>query len=108
MNNIDLKVVTDEDSPRGWEYALLHSPKSSLLSSAKLPFMILFFGAGVFLGTTWNKAAYFAALPKDDHVSFGQTSTGVAVDVDRSYFRTAGANKTLPIAWLMSFPVRMN
>ena len=103
-----LNVITDGDSPRGWQqYMLLHSPKSGLISRSKLPFIILCFGAGVLLGGTWNKIGLrmtsgYATFPKSQHFASAKA------DVDetaKSFLRKQSATDSLPIAWLMSFPV---
>ena len=52
---MDLLIATaDGETPRGWRCKLLNSPKS-IPSPTELPFLILFFGTGLFLGGTWNE-----------------------------------------------------
>ena len=105
MNTLDLKVdTTCDDSPRGWqEYLLLHSPKAGLLSgSSKLTFIILFFGAGVLIGSTCSKIGSQmvpgrATFPTSKRVAYMDGTND-------SYLRKKSTNETLPIAWLMSFP----
>lgn len=74
---------------RGWEssrgrYELVQSPKGTLiLSPSTIPFLVLLFSAGLFLGRMWINVGTLPALD-------GYSTNN---------------NASLPIAWLMSFPV---
>ena len=110
MNTLDLKVVTDGDSPRGWQkYTLLHSPKAGFLPrSSKLAFIILFFAVGILLGETWNELGTPAAPsdvePAPENLKATPDMVYSAV-TDKSYIRMKRTSVDLPLAWLMSFPV---
>ena len=111
MNTLDLKVVTDGDSPQGWnKYTLLHSRKSGILQrSSKLAFIILFLGIGALLNYTRNELGSSAAL--NDATALPESLKATPVEVytpvttDKSYLRMKHTSVDLPLAWLMSFPV---
>ena len=85
MNVLGFYTNRDWESSRG-RYELVHSPKGSLLlSPSAIPFLVLLFSAGIFLGRTWINVGTLPALD-------GYSTNN---------------NASLPIAWLMSFPVSM-
>ena len=113
MNTLSLNVSTDGESPRGWQqYMLLQSPKAGFLSKSKLPFIILFFGAGLLVGATWSKhgleaAPRDSAMAKRKHLLTSTADTYDDVDetTDTNHLRGHGTDGHFPLAWLMSFPV---
>lgn len=106
-NNLKVATTTNGDSPKACKhqrYVLLHSPKAGLLSRSMLPFVILFFGAGVLLGGTWTKLGLRmtpATWPTSKHSTAG-ASGKANINETTTTFQSANV---LPIAWLMSFPV---
>ena len=120
-NSLGLRVntanTTDVDSPRGWRYVLLHSPKAALLSPSAIPFLVVFFGTGFIIGGTWNKVgtrmmtstSAGTPLPKSKHITSSVWSNNLNAnfvdDGSSSYLRKIKPDVALPVAWLMSFPV---
>ena len=85
MNALGFYTNRDWESSRG-RYELVHSPKGTLiLSPSTIPFLVLLFSAGIFLGRAWINVGTLPALD-------GYSTNN---------------NASLPIAWLMSFPVSM-
>ena len=84
--NLLLGFYTNKDweSSRG-RYKLVHSPKGTLLARCAIPFLVLLFSARFFLGRKLINAGTLPALDGDN----------------------ANNNASIPIAWLMSFPVSM-
>ena len=95
---MDLSINTSSSpkegsSPRGWRYVLLHSPRNG--GSSALPLLVLFFGVGLLLGSTmWGTIS-----SEQQHIKITTTSASNSADY------TGSRNGSLPLCWLMSFPV---
>lgn len=102
QNNLimDLSINTNNSSPRGWRYVLLTSPKSKLkLSPLNLPFLMIFLGVGFLLGgTMWNNT-----ISDQRHIKTNKDMT--VSGEDHHVTPVEGRKGSLPLCWLMSFPV---
>ena len=105
----ELNVITDGDSPRGWQrYVLLHSPKTGLVSRSKLPFVFLYFGLGLIIGGTLNQIG-MRTTPGCVTFPTIQPNAHAEINVDKKANSFRGREHSVtdsfPVAWLMSFPV---
>ena len=100
-------------SPSGF-YHLIQSPRATqILSPSNLPFLIIFFGAGFLIGGTWSRLGthlqHDSNVVSVAHTHTTMSSLSLAMDSGttnvNSYLRKPKTNVSLPIAWLMSFPV---
>ena len=93
-------------SPSGF-YHLIQSPRATqILSPSNLPFLIIFFGAGFLIGGTWSRFGKHLQ-PDSSVVSVAHTHTtmsSLAMDSGTTNVKPK-TNVSLPLAWLMSFPV---
>jgi len=109
---MNLNINTDggsplsDSSPRGWRYVLLHSPRNG--GSSALPLLVLFFGVGLLLGGNINWYKPNTNMNSGD-IQYQQHSnlSGSIHEQQEDHHVTpvGGRKRSLPLCWLMSFPV---
>ena len=106
MMDLSINTNSSSSSPKGWRYVLLTSPKSKLkLSPLNLPFLMIFLGVGFLLGgTMWNNT-----ISEQRHIETNKdmTVSGSIREQQKDHHVTPvdGRKGSLPLCWLMSFPV---